>query len=909
MKRVHKITIIAILICLIASSVIFASCDLDLFNSHKHDYGNFWFSDATHHWKQCSICSKKIDKQEHSVPQDGWVVITESSETQTGLRRGKCSVCKNTVEEIIDKTEHVHDFTGDYVADNLAHWKVCSCGQQGEFAEHVVVNWIVDSEATETTQGQQHGVCDVCKETITKTIPVVGHTHVYANTLSYDDNYHYYECDCGDKTEIAAHSYSEQWQSDSEKHWKACECGKTDAEQAHVTKWIIDKPATTTSTGIKHEECTVCGKTFGSQIIDKITSDVRTVDFYAINDFHGEVNRISSVGGYLKERKNENANTVLINSGDMFQGSMESNSNYGKLLTDCMDVIGFDAFTFGNHEFDWGLNKLETLASNSNVPFLGANIYHWNASSKTWGTFASELAQEYVVKTLDNGLKVGIIGVIGKDQITSISSNLVQTIGFKDPLPIIKELATELRSEQQCDVVVVSAHASPRGLVGESEGKNDPEAPTGAYGLEQYVDAVFCAHTHRCQLFNVDGIPFVQGGGYGSHVTHVTLSVNANGKVSYTKNENISYSYSWPNVLTIDSLVDNSNAQIADERNQVLTTLDAPLNSNPAMARLVSRAIAEYSKNQGYDIALAMVNTARQELKSGEVTYSELYESIPFDNVVYIAKVKGSDIINEVNYGNYYWRSSGEAIESNKYYTIAVIDYLLFHQNSNRDYNYFRSAFSSGFTPVPLTNAKYEVYNYRLITRDYLLANDIDANDYLYDNSNTDTSLLQEAVSLKYETTGNWISGGGSTPTPDPDPNPSVKHEGTIDDPFDVADALLLAKQSESSTDSPSGYVVGKVTTGYYEPRRGSTSDDLGRIYIEDDNGNVIYVYWLKMFENAAQGNNWDWTDVADTGYLPNNLKEGDTIVLYANSIYTYNSTIPQIYTGYCISINGEPTN
>ena len=771
MKRVYKITIIAILICLIAFSVVFASCDLDLFNSHKHDYGNFWFSDATHHWKQCSICSKKIDEQEHSVPQDSWVIITEPNETQTGLRRGRCSICKNTVEEIIDKTDHVHDFTGDYVTDNLAHWKVCSCGQRGEFAEHVVTNWVVDDEATATTPGRQHGVCDVCKETVTKTIPVVGHTHVYSNTLRYDDNYHYYECDCGDKSQIAAHSYSEQWQSDNENHWKVCECGKTDAEQAHVTKWIIDKPATTTSTGIKHEECTVCGKTFGSQTIDKITSDVRTVDFYAINDFHGEVDRISSVGGYLKERKNENANTVLINSGDMFQGSMESNSNYGKLLTDCMDVIGFDAFTFGNHEFDWGLNKLETLANNSNVPFLGANIYHWNALSKTWGTFASELAQKYVVKTLDNGLKVGIIGVIGEDQITSISSNLVQTIGFKNPLPIIKELATELRDEQQCNVVVVTAHAGPQALVGETE---ENKQPSSSAGLSEYVDAVFCAHTHRYQEYVVDGIPFIQGGSYGSYVSHVTLSVNSNGKVSYTKNENISYSYSWPNVLTIDSLVDNSNAQIADERNQVVANVSAPLDKNPAMARLVSRAIAEYAKNQGYDISLAMVNTARQDLKSGTITYSNLYESIPFDNVVYIAKVKGSDIINEVRYGNYYWRSSGEAIESNEWYTIAVIDYLLFHQNSNRNYNYFPSAFTGGFTPVALTNENYEVYNYRLITRDYLLQNgNINAYDYLYDNNNTDTDLLQSSVTLKYETSGSWSLSGGTTPTPTPDPDPA----------------------------------------------------------------------------------------------------------------------------------------
>ena len=557
------------------------------------------------------------------------------------------------------------------------------------------------------------------------------------------------------------HEYGNVWMSDDDQHWQQCSiCNKQTDKSDHIVSkgsWAIVMQPTETKAGLRRGQCSVCKKNV-EQVIPALSS-ARTVDFYAINDFHGEVDKIATVGGYLNERKNNNANTVLLNWGDIFLGSMESNSNYGKLLTDCMDVIGFDAFAFGNHEFDWGLDKLESLANNSNVPVLGANIYHWNASTKTWGTFASELAQKYVVKTLDNGLKIGIIGVIGEKQITSISSNLVQTIGFKDPLPIIKELATELRENEKCDVVVVTAHASPRGLVGESEGNYDPEEPGSSHGLNDFVDAVFCAHTHREQIFIVDGVPFIQGASYGSKISRITLMVDSVGTVMCSARENISYSNGWSKLPAVTELVNNSNAQIEDERNQVLIdSLDSSLNANPAMARLVSRAIAEYAVSQGYDISLTMVNTARKTLKYGSVTYADLYESIPFDNVVYIAKVKGRDIINEVEYGNYYWRSSGEAIESDKWYTIAIIDFLLFPQNAKRSYNYFPSAFTSGFEPVELTHKDYDVYNYRLITRDYLLANSINAYDYIYDNTNTDTDLLGQNVTLKYETAGNWTS-------------------------------------------------------------------------------------------------------------------------------------------------------
>ena len=482
----------------------------------------------------------------------------------------------------------------------------------------------------------------------------------------------------------------------------------------------------------------------------------KTVDIYAINDFHGMVDQMPQIAGFLAARKSEGA--VIINSGDMFQGSMESNSNYGKLLAECMDITGFDSFTYGNHEFDWGLDNLKTLAANSDVPYLGANIYEWNATTRQWGEFASDLAKPYTVVEA-NGLKVGIIGVIGKDQITSISSQLVQTIGFKDPLPIINELATELREgEEKCDVVVVSAHAGPQGIVGENDNYG---SPSSAHGLENYVDAVFCAHTHAQQEYIVDGIPFIQGKRYGEYVSHVRLTVDDNGNVkrNETEKENIPYS-SLPSRGSIDPTVknavqtkiNNSNAQIAGEASKQLATLNGSLDSSTAVPRLVCNAIADYALSQGYKIELALVNNARNNLIKGTVTYTELYEAIPFDNVVYVAEVSGRDIISMANRNDFsIWRVTGNRImNTSQRYTIAVIDYVLYHQNSNRQYNYFPSAFTSGATaPVALTKQGVDVYNYRLITRDFLLKQGtIDASLYTGSNLHTDATLLTREVDI-----------------------------------------------------------------------------------------------------------------------------------------------------------------
>ncbi len=481
-------------------------------------------------------------------------------------------------------------------------------------------------------------------------------------------------------------------------------------------------------------------------------SGSETVDVYAINDFHGEVDNMPRIAGFLAARKKEGA--VIINSGDMFQGSMESNSNFGKLLTDCMAEAGFDAMTFGNHEFDWGLDNLRELSQSSGVPFLGANIYNWDRTAG-WGDFADDLADEYVI--VESGdVKVGVIGVIGADQITSISSQLVQTIGFKDPLPIVKELATELREEKDCDIVVLSAHAGPQDIVGEEE---DYSKPSTTAGLEDYVDAVFCAHTHAEQNYLVNGLPFIQGKRYGDYVSHIQFSVD-NGNVSVTAQENIAYNKLTSYVRdadvrrNVDQLIETSNAAIANERNQEVANLSGGLNSSTQIPRLVCHAMAECAEAQGYDIDLAICNNARNSLSSGSLTYSDLYNAIPFDNVVYIARVSGKDIIKEMGYGGQsMWRVSGNAIEDSDsvYYTVAIIDYLLYHQNANRNYNYFPSAFRNGATtPIPLTKDGVDIYNYRLITRDFLLktSGTLNVSPYTSTNNRTDASKLTQSVNF-----------------------------------------------------------------------------------------------------------------------------------------------------------------
>ncbi len=493
-------------------------------------------------------------------------------------------------------------------------------------------------------------------------------------------------------------------------------------------------------------------------------TETRTVSLYGINDFHGSViengyeTGISKVGGFLKSKKAE-GNTLLINSGDMWQGSIESNHNYGNLLTDCMNEIEFDCFTIGNHEFDWGASYInlnrERKGPNGNdedgyqTPFLAANIFNFDIDTKTVKDYAN-LGDKYVIRTLENGLKVGIIGIIGEDQITSIASQYADDYTFLDPIPIIKELSDELRLEKKVDVVVLDAHTNQQSLTDSTSyyGDNSGLTSISKNSNKRYVDAVFCAHSHRNEAYEVNGVPFVQGSSNGKMYSNVELEVSPAGEVKWTKYGNtytsyISDSYKDEN---IEKIVSKYKALSDVAGKEILGNVNYDFDKSDTLPNFVVTAFGNYAINCGYSIDYAISNVARDNLSSGQITYADLYKALPFDNEVYIIDVKGSDIYKElVTYSsNYFYRLTNEALDQNKTYRIAVIDYLAFHRSNKRVYNYFPTL----SIVDKLSKDGYPIYNYRDITADYMrsLNGTINPNNYSSSNNRYNSNLLMQSI-------------------------------------------------------------------------------------------------------------------------------------------------------------------
>ncbi|MDY4848835.1 MAG: metallophosphoesterase [Bacilli bacterium] len=425
-----------------------------------------------------------------------------------------------------------------------------------------------------------------------------------------------------------------------------------------------------------------------------------SVNIYAINDFHGDVigstgMGIVNIASYLKDKK-ETEDAIVISSGDMWQGSIESNYNRGELLTQISNEVGFDALTIGNHEFDWSQEKIlynDTLTSETgyNAPFLAANIYKYDINNKTVGHYGN-LGAKYVIRDLKNGIRVGIIGGIGSEQITSITSSFVDDLTFVDPIPVVQQLSDELRINKGCNVIILSIHADQDDALANNNAITR-KSPNSGF---KYVDAVLCAHTHQNEKQTYNGIPFIQTGGYGKQVSKISLNLSEKGNCYVNSYENLTSLGNVTKDEKIVSLVEQYKKESDLAGQEQLATISNYYNYNENIPNLVCAGIADYCLEKDIDVDYTMVNVGRKAIdasSSGEtLTYGKLFESIPFDNEIYICEVSGQDFLRNCRSSyNSIYRFNGKAVYNNSTVKLAVIDYLALHRDADREYDNFPS--------------------------------------------------------------------------------------------------------------------------------------------------------------------------------------------------------------------------
>lgn len=223
-------------------------------------------------------------------------------------------------------------------------------------------------------------------------------------------------------------------------------------------------------------------------------------------------------GGFLRRaamidqmRKDDNE-LLLLDSGDFSQGSSYYTMFKGDVETELMNIMGYDAATIGNHEFDFGLDNMARLFRKANFPIVCAN-YDFT------GTVVEGLVRPYVI-IKRKGIKIGIFGLSPKlDGLVMAKS--CAGVKYSDPIETANAVADKLKNAEKCDVVICLSH-----LGWDEAGLNDIEMMSKT----RNIDIVLGGHSHTYMqniqyVRNLEGeeIPNDQNGKHGIFVGKITL--------------------------------------------------------------------------------------------------------------------------------------------------------------------------------------------------------------------------------------------------------------------------------------------------------------------------------------------------------------------------------------------------
>ena len=207
-------------------------------------------------------------------------------------------------------------------------------------------------------------------------------------------------------------------------------------------------------------------ETKNSNVTEKTDKKTVNIQILATSDLHGKfmdydyaqgeesVGGLNQIATVVKEAKKENPNTLVLDNGDTIQG------NYNHLFMNkenpmilAMNTIGYDVFSLGNHEFNFGMDKLHNIIgqANPNLHVLCGNLYR----------NGERVFNPYTIKDVD-GIKVAIIGVVTPHIMQWDSQNL-KGYEAKNPTEEVKKIIGEIKANGGADVYVVTSHASLNG--------------------------------------------------------------------------------------------------------------------------------------------------------------------------------------------------------------------------------------------------------------------------------------------------------------------------------------------------------------------------------------------------------------------------------------------------------------
>ncbi|MEM7753228.1 MAG: bifunctional metallophosphatase/5'-nucleotidase [Pseudomonadota bacterium] len=342
----------------------------------------------------------------------------------------------------------------------------------------------------------------------------------------------------------------------------------------------------------------------------------------------------------VEAAKARHDNYLLVDAGDMFQGTLFYQFYRGDVAAEMMNKLGYDAMAVGNHEFNHGPESLASFIEKAEFPVLMSN-----ADLSSEPTLQDLVLKSTVVEKA--GERIGLVGVTPRnnDELSSPGPNIV----FTDPSPAIQAEVDALTADGINKIIVLShsGYATDNVI---AINTSDVDLIVGGHSNTFLSNTDEDADGPYPDMVN--GVPIVQAYAYGKYLGELEITFDDDGNVTSAMGEPILLDASVPEDEATKTRIAELAGPLDEIRNEVVAEAAEPIEGDRSVCRamecpmgnIIADAILDRVKDQGISIALQNGGGIRASIDAGPITKGEVLTVLPFQNTLSTFQVTGATI-------------------------------------------------------------------------------------------------------------------------------------------------------------------------------------------------------------------------------------------------------------------------
>ena len=505
------------------------------------------------------------------------------------------------------------------------------------------------------------------------------------------------------------------------------------------------------------------------ELIDNATVMIKTsqLDFSGktviihSNDVHGAIDGYAYMAKYAQQVRDLGGEVILADAGDFSQGAPYVSLSQGHTTIEMMNAVGYDIATLGNHEFDFGYDKLMENLKDANFPVISANVYK-----------DGKLILPATAILERGGLKIGFFGMETPETATKVNPSLISGISFSpfEKLYEAAQSAVDSLKAEGVDLIIGLWH-----LGIDDESASNGYRSSDVYEKVEGIDFVIDAHSHTVMTEDGDNNPIQSTGTRFATIGAVIID-NATGKIvdhyllptQYLKKDDDVDAAAQEIISAVDEEYGapfaTTEVLLNGERDPGNRTMETNLGDliSDAMVWSVTREGGPEQDEVAGVVGITNGGGIRASIEIGEVSMKDVNTVLPFGNTVAVVYVKGSELLEALEASTFctpsaiggYPQTSG--IEWTLDTTVEYDQGELYHNADGSDTSYYAPA---SIKRVTITAVNGEAFDpdatYAVVTNNFCAAGGDTYNAFMrafQDGTGFDTGIPMDEAVTNYVT-------------------------------------------------------------------------------------------------------------------------------------------------------------